>query len=154
MASEEQRISDLEEKATQQEAASITLVGVVQTINTKVDGLAGTARSIQAHELVVDSRLGTIDNRLNAQRVQIDNMQLDIQRSFGQVAATMATKDDLATMGTQLNERLTTIDEANDEHNDDLIRWRNEVIEHVNKTEAALNAKLDHLIELLTKQGE
>lgn len=83
MASEDilKRIEALEEKQRQQGADQFTLLGIVKDIDR-------TVGSIQAHEMVLDGRLDTVDGRLNL-------MHRDMNLSFHQVNETMATRAEL-----------------------------------------------------------
>jgi len=89
MASEDQRISNLEEDMRQQENAYRALLEIVKDID-------GTVRSVQAHEMVIDGRLDTIDARIGL-------YHNDMSLSFHQVAKTMVTKEDLAALEDRMN---------------------------------------------------
>ena len=89
MATEEERIANLEEKATQEEAARMTLLDIVRGIDRKVDELAGMAKATQIESSIIETRLTTIDRRLDA-------VKLDMTNSFRQAEATMATKQDIS----------------------------------------------------------
>lgn len=97
---EQDELAQLREDLTQQQAASMTLLGIVQESDKKLDEVTGAVRSIQAHEAIVDGRLDTIDARLNHQRVRIDNMHMDMQRSFAHVAQAQQQMED------RLNKRI------------------------------------------------
>ena len=104
---EQDEIAKIKEDLTQQQAASMTLLGIVKDIDRKVDELAGMAKATQIESSIIETRLTTVDRRLDA-------VKLDMTNSFRQVEATMATKQDVA----------------------------------------ALDAKMDQVIALLTKKGE
>lgn len=93
---EQDEIARLKEGLTQQQAASMTLLGIVEQADRKLDELTGAVRSVQAHEAIVDARLNTVDARINA-------MQRDIEASFRQIDASMATKQDLAYLATKVD---------------------------------------------------
>lgn len=124
----EERIEKLEEDHVQQQAESRTLLGIVQGIDAKMGELTGAVRSVQAHEAIIDARLNTLDARLAAEHTRIDTLHLDMQRSFQQAAATMATREDLAELTQRMNaveSRIGTVD-----------------------------SKIDQVLSLLKKQGE
>lgn len=89
----EERVERLEERATQQEAASLTLLGIVKETDRKVDELTGAVRSIQVHEAIVDARLNTVDARLASIKHEMD-------LSFQQVAQAQLQMED------RLNKRI------------------------------------------------
>jgi hypothetical protein len=102
---EHDELAQLREDLTQQQAASITLIGIVKSIDQKVDELAGMAKATQIESSIIEARLTTVDRRLDA-------VKLDMTNSFSQLAAyqiqaekrldarldAMATKQDLAAM--------------------------------------------------------
>lgn len=135
MATNEERLAALEESLIQQQAASMTLLGIVQGIDSKLTEALGTVRSTQAHEAIIDARLSAIDARAQAAAAEMKLFKSDMERSFEQVAGEfalvarrldgMATKQDLS----ELEERMTGR----------LFHLEN---------------KFDQVIALLTKQGE
>lgn len=132
MASEEQRISDLEEKAKQQEAASITLLDIVKGIDHNVTELTGSVRSVVLQQAMIDvrmgateTRLGAVDLRLNMLDTRVGALAQDMANSFRQVEATMASKQDLAYLATKVD----TLAEE-------------------------MHGKLDQVIDLLTRKPE
>lgn len=97
MASNEERIDALEEKTTQTQAASMTMLGIVKDVDK-------TVTSIEAHQTIVDARLGAVEARLSAVDARVSALSQDMTNSFRQVAATMATKDDLELVRKQMEE--------------------------------------------------
>lgn len=92
----EERISNLEEDMRQQESAYRALLEILKDTD-------GTVRSIQAHTMVIDGRLDTIDARIGL-------YHNDMSLSFHQVAKTMATKEDLAGMEARLNANIAALE--------------------------------------------
>lgn len=84
----EERLDQIEERQRQQELTNMTMLNLVKGIDGKVDELTGMMRATQIESSIIETRLTTIDRR-------IDAVKLDMQRSFAQVEATFATKQDL-----------------------------------------------------------
>jgi hypothetical protein len=105
---EHDELAQLREDLTQQQAASITLLDIVKSIDRNVTEIVGAVRSIQAHEAIVDARLSAIDARAQAAAAEMKLFKSDMERSFEQVSGefalvdrkldAMATKQDLAAM--------------------------------------------------------
>lgn len=89
------RVDNLEEDMRQQESAYRALLEIVKDID-------GTVRSVQAHAMVIDGRLDTIDARIGL-------YHNDTSLSFHQVAKTMATKEDLAELERRMNARFDQV---------------------------------------------
>lgn len=146
---ERDEIAQIREDLLQQQVASVTLLNIVKESDKKLDEVLGAVRSIQVQQAMVDARLNAVDARLSSVDARVGALSQDMIGSFRQLAMDRAQEEQ------RLSERLDRIDTANDEHNDDLIRWRNDVFERVNKVEATIDAKLDQVIALLTqKTGE
>lgn len=80
MATDKERLDALEERIIQNEAGSITLLGIVREVNDKVDGLIGSTRSLQAHEMIVDARLSTVDARLSTVEAKLGAVESKIDQ--------------------------------------------------------------------------
>jgi hypothetical protein len=93
---EQDEIAKIKEDLTQQQVASMTLLGIVKDIDHKVDELTGTTKATQIESSIIETRLTTVDRRLDA-------VKLDMTNSFRQVEATMATKQDVADLNTKLD---------------------------------------------------
>jgi hypothetical protein len=76
MATQEERLDNLEERIVQNEAGSITLLGIVKEVNDKVDGLIGSTRSIQVNAAIVDARLNAIDARMGVMAARLDQQDI------------------------------------------------------------------------------
>lgn len=99
MATEEQRLAALEESLVQQQAASMTLLGIVKDIDKKVDELTGMVRATQIEGTIVETRLSTIDARLSATQHDMTNSFRQLAVYQGQIETRlddMATKEDVA----------------------------------------------------------
>lgn len=66
----EQKMAQLREDLLQQQVGSQTLLGIVKSIDAKVDELTGLVRATQIESTIVETRLSTIDRRLDAMRLE------------------------------------------------------------------------------------
>lgn len=90
---EHDELAQLREDLTQLQAASLTLLGIVEETDRKVGELTGAVRSIQVHEAIVDARLNTVDARMASMKHEMD-------LSFQQVAQAQQQMED------RLNKRI------------------------------------------------
>lgn len=83
---EQDELAQLREDLTQQQAASMTLLGIVQEGDKKLTEVLGEVRSLVVQQTMVDARLGATEARLSAVDARVNALALDTQRSFQQVA--------------------------------------------------------------------
>lgn len=81
----EERIAKVEESLIQQQAASLTLLGIVKDIDRKVDEINGNMRSIQAHEMLVDARISAVNAQVASTDAQVRLLQQGMAASFKQM---------------------------------------------------------------------
>src|SRR5215469_7818509 len=106
----EERVERLEESLIQTRAAGETMLGIIRSLDKKADELTGAVRAIQVNGAIIDARLNAMDARISIFDAQMTAVRRDMEASFRQVAATMATKQDLADLENRVGERISTLD--------------------------------------------
>ena len=74
MATNEERLDVLEERIVQNEAGSITLLGIVREIDTNTKILTGAVQSIQVNGTIMDVRLATLDAKVSALDAKVERI--------------------------------------------------------------------------------
>lgn len=90
----EDEITKIKEDLLQQQAASITLVGIVQQSDKKLDELTGAVRALQVQSTIVDARLGAMDARLSAVDARVQALSQDVIASARQSEQRMSGIED------------------------------------------------------------
>lgn len=68
----EQRLAKLEEQAIQQQAGSITLLGMLKEMDTKLDGLL---KSVQVDAAITEARMTALESRTGAIELRLNGIE-------------------------------------------------------------------------------
>lgn len=94
MATEEERLAAVEESLIQQQAASLTLLGVVQESDKKLDKLTSAMQTVQVNGIIVDARLNAMDARLSTVDARVQALSQDVIASARQNEQRMGRIED------------------------------------------------------------